>query len=555
MARPPRFTISALADLLHELRYAPPETLSRQMQAAEKLLNEIEPQRNYPEDYVRFRITGFRGERSEGALFVGSALVGDLAKFIERLSAALSWSASDYAPRTPLPPDEVARRLSVSAVTLHRYRKEGLVAHQVRLGNGRPRLVYFADAVERFVSARPGRVEHAARFSRIDAATRQRIICRARRYAQTLDLSLNESALRLARRFGRSHEGIRRVLQQHDRQHPAESIFADHGPMTDRQRRLVLRAHDRAVPASEVAHRVGRSVNTIYRTALEQRAQRLRSWPIRAVELPTFTLKGADEVILTSPVATRGLPVDLDTGGDFTAWIDEAPNLQLEAEVDETQGVAALHYLLWSARRIIERLDRHQSRAADIDLAETRLRWATRLKLKLLAGLRSSLISHVEIHLGRKLRQSTTTEIEAAYRLIVAAGLRGIDTFDSSRQGRLGQVAVHALRSDLARRWAPPPSSVARARHEHGGIRLPDLGATIYPWRGVLELNARALPGAARLSADSREILAARFGWTGQAPLTHAAIAAAWDRPVHRIVAAEQRARRQLAQILREYPS
>lgn len=525
------------------------------MQAAEKLLNEIEPQRNYPDDYIRFRITGFRGERSEGALFVGSALVGDLAKFIERLSAALAWSARDYAPRTPLLPEEVARRFSVSAVTLHRYRKEGLVAHQVRLDDGRPRLVYFADAVERFAAARPVRVEHAARFTRIDADTRHRIIRRARRYAGSLDLSLNEAALRLARRFGRSHEGIRRLLQQHDRQHPAEAIFADHGPMTERQRRLILRAHDRAVPAAEVAQRVGRSVNTIYRTALEQRAQRLRTWQIRAVELPTFSLEGADEVILTSAVAARDLPVDLGTGGDFAAWIDAAPSLQLDVEVEQTQCVAALHYLLWSAQRVIARLDRHQSRAAEIDLAETRLRWATRLKLKLLAGLRSSLISHVEIHLGRKLRQSATTEIEAAYRLIVAAALRAIDAFDPSRQGRLSQVAVHALRSDLARRSAPPSSSVARARHEQGGIRLPDLGATIYPWRAVLELNARALQGAARLSADSREILAARFGWSGQAPQTHAAIAAASGRPVHRIVAAEQQARRQLAQILRESSS
>jgi len=551
MARPPRFIISALADLLKELRYAPPETRHRQMTAAEHLLGEIEPERNYPEDYVRFRITGYRGEKAEASLFVGSALIGDLSTFVERLSASLEWSVQEYAPRMALLPEQVAAQLKVSPVTLHRYRRQGLVAHQAVLDGGRPRLIYFADAVERFAASKAGRVSAAGRFTRIDPVTRGRIIRRARRYALSLDLSLNESAKRLAIRFGRSHEGIRRLLQQHDRHHPNEPIFSDLRPLTDRQRLLVLRAHDRAIPASDLAARLGKTVSTIYRTILEQRAERLRSWNVRGIELPTFRLEGAAKVILASKAVCHDLPTSLETGGEFTRWAEQAAILEFHDEIDESQAVAALHFLLWSAGQIIRDLPRHQPHAADIDEAETRLRWATRLKIRLLAGLRASALSTIEIHLARKLAQCPARDIEAAYRMALTVLGRTIDSFDAARQGRLKPVAIHALRTELARRRTETSASTARARHERHALILADRPGAVFPWRTALELPADALGRADRLGAEDRAILSARFGWGGQAPQTYAQIAGPLGRPVHRIAAAEQRARRSLAQQLR----
>lgn len=553
MARPPRFAISAVADLLHELRYAPPETLARQMQAAERLLNEIEPDRNYPEDYIRFRITAFRGERGDGSVFVGSALRGDLAKFIERISASLGWTAAQYAPRRPLLPEQVRRRLNVSAVTLHRYRKEGLVAHQVVLDEGRPRLVYFDDAVARFASRQGDSVHRAARFTRIDEETHDRMIRRARRYARSLDLSLNEAAKRLARRFGRSHEGVRRLLKRYDQSHADHPIFSDVGPLTDRQRHVILRAYDRSIPASEVAARLGKTVNTIYRTSLVQRAERLRRWDVQGAELSTFQLEGAEEVILSNPALSCDLPIALETGGDLVDWLEQAAALQIGDELLETQCIAGLHYLLWSTRRIIDRLDQHQPRAADIDAAETRLRWATRLRAKLLAGLRASLISTIEIHLGRKLIQSPQSEIMRAYTLAITAGGRAIDVFEPNRQGRLGQIAVHLLRTDLARQTDSAGGATAsRAVRQRGSIHLPDLPQVFPAWRRCLELRPGAISVADRLEDTARSVVSARFGWDGRAPRTHVRIAEAAGRPVHRVAATEQRARRQLAQLLRE---
>jgi hypothetical protein len=323
-------------------------------------------------------------------------------------------------------------------------------------------------------------------------------------------------------------------------------------PLTDRQRRLILRAHDRAVPASELATRLHKTVNTIYRAALEQRAQRLRQWNVRGIELPTFKLDGAEDVILANPAVSRALPVSVETGGDFVNWLGQASALQIRDEAVETHCIAGLQYLLWSARQIIDGLDRHQPRAGEIDRAETRLRWATRLKLKLLAGLRSSLISTAEIHLGRKLVQSPTAEIVGAYRLATFAGAKAIDVFDPNRQGRVGQIAVHFLRTELARQQpAAAATAASRMKREQGAITLPDLPGACHPWRTALELRDGSKEAADQLADADRSILAARFGWEGTAPKTHAVIADECHRPIHRITAAEQRARRRLAQFLR----
>ena len=272
---------------------------------------------------------------------------------------------------------------------------------------------------------------------------------------------------------------------------------------------------------------------------------------MRSFELPTFRLEAAETVILSNAVVSHDLPVALETGGDLVEWMEQAPRLQTVNETTEMQCVAGMHFLLWSVRQSVDALERHQPRAAEIDLAETRLRWATRLKAKLLAGLRASLISTVEIHLGRKLTQAPTAEIESAYRLVVDAAARAIDLFDPARQGRLVQVAVHTLRSDLARRPVAESAATARVRRERGAIMLPDRPEALFPWRCALELRRGAASAAGRLDPQARSILGRRFGWTGLAPQTHGEIAIALDRPVHRIAAAEQRARRQLAQRMR----
>ena len=92
------------------------------MEAAERLVAEIDPSRNYPEEFVVYRITGYRPDRGGPPVtLVGEALVPDLVNLVQGLSQGLDLSWNDGG-RTAVPLIRWIRRLKVSGKTLQRYR-------------------------------------------------------------------------------------------------------------------------------------------------------------------------------------------------------------------------------------------------------------------------------------------------------------------------------------------------------------------------------------------------------------------------------------------------
>jgi hypothetical protein len=99
MPRAPAFKISALADLHRQLQYAPPETRKRQLDAAERLINEIDPDIAYPSAFVIFRVTGYRPDDVDMVTFAGAATVVVLGVALSnRLTTKMS--AGSMAPRS-----------------------------------------------------------------------------------------------------------------------------------------------------------------------------------------------------------------------------------------------------------------------------------------------------------------------------------------------------------------------------------------------------------------------------------------------------------------------
>ncbi len=115
MPRVARFQIAALGELFRQLMYAPPVARRRQMEAAEQLVAQIDPQQVYPEEFIIFRITGYRPDLPDEPVgLVGEALVADLVTLIQRLSQGLDLSP-EHDDRTPVTLDDLARRLNISA--------------------------------------------------------------------------------------------------------------------------------------------------------------------------------------------------------------------------------------------------------------------------------------------------------------------------------------------------------------------------------------------------------------------------------------------------------
>ena len=214
MPRVAQFKVAAVAELFRQLEYAPPETRARQMDATERLIDDIDPAQNYPEDFIVYRITGYRPDRvEEPVTLVGEALRPDLMNFVLQLSRGLGL-AVNHAGRTAMSLPEVAAKLDVSAKTVQRYRRQGLVCHSVVFRGGGPRLACFDDSLARFMQAHQPQIDHAATFTRMNGDMESAIIEQARQLRDAKHLSLNETAKRLASEHGRAHETIRQLLRR-----------------------------------------------------------------------------------------------------------------------------------------------------------------------------------------------------------------------------------------------------------------------------------------------------------------------------------------------------
>lgn len=512
----PRITISAIADLAEQLRYAPRRTLLRDVERAADLAGRIDPDRVYPEDWVVFRITGYRPEIKDPAMIVGRALLGDLSALVERLSRAATMTASELAQRSAgdvLDPDALCRRWSVSRKTVDRYRRRGLIAHRVLGDDGRSRLLFTTQAVELFERRHRDTVARAGSFTRIDADLRGRIIRRARRYHASAGLTLNEAAARLSRRYGRGHETIRQILA-----HADPPIFHEHGPLSTRQRRLIFRAWQRSIEPGRIAQRVGRSRGSVHRVVNEQRARLLRGLDLQPHVGPMFDRDDAGAALLTHPAVT-GVGLEHRATTDLSAFLAEARATRTPGKAEESALATAQHFLLYQSAGRIDRLGGAWPSGAELDAIETALRWVARIRTRLMRRQFGLLVKTLSARLDGEPEQLGANRLAPLLGAVMAALADAAAGFDPFRGGRLAAPAGIAM-DRAASAWirehpGREPATARAAGIIRAGSTMPDWTRAVAPWQRWLEPDRRVQLVLGDLDAADRRVLVLRFGWGG----------------------------------------
>jgi len=513
MPRPVRFKTAAISDLLKQTRYASADVRLKQMRAAEKLAREIDREQTYPEAFIIYRITSYRPENADAILF-GAALVGDLAQLVTELSKGLSIAVD--AKRPALSIEALAEQWGVSTKSLSRYRHQGLICHMLVI-DGTPCMACYEDEAKRFAAAHPEKLRKAAGFRRMGEGTVTAIIERARAMRQESGSSLNTVARALAQEHGRSHEAVRGLLRRHDMR-SKQPIFTEPGPLSERAHRVISRAWRMGISQGKIGAHFGKSMQTIHRAINTQRIVMLKGLSISFVNLSTFGRKDAADVIL-SPMSVRS---GLGEDERFHDAITLIATCKADGAADantEQQQLAAYHWLKRQASEAISALEQTAT-SEKLDAIETQLRWASRLKRRLVEGALHAAIRAIEQALHRPLVEQPSSQVLSLVESAVATTSHAVDTFDPSRGSGLERAVGLAMGRAMATRTIADRPGRAAARHAGEALPTATLFDALNPWQAWLDLPWRSRVKVVGLDAEAKQVVQRIIGLRDEEPMT-----------------------------------
>jgi len=446
-----------------QLRFMPLKHRMKHLDAAEKLLTEIQPDKQYPFEFVVFRITGFHPKAGPGQdLTTGAELREDLRVFVSKLSDKLAQPVSRQRQKV-YTVDELARKLDVCAKTIGRWRRRGLAARKFVFEDGRKRIGFLEREVEKFLKNNPRLVAGAGKFRRLPRSEKQRVIRRATALAAKGKAARHHVIRRIAEETGRAQETIRSIILNYEKS-TGRSIFRRPAGVIDAgQAAELYKLYKQGWSITELMKRFNRSKSSIHRIINCRRAKALLMRKIEFVPSDEFLQAGAREKILgTPPKWNRPQSHDSDKAlelagesllPEYLQRLKDTPVLDRETEVDLFRRYNFLKYLAVVERGAIDaaRVKSPQLREIEDHLAE-----AERVKEMIIeANLR--LVVNVAIK---------HTAGGANLADLISEGnmslMRAVEEFDYSRGVRFASHASWVIAKDYARKMPALADSPAK---------------------------------------------------------------------------------------------
>ncbi len=438
------YRISLIRELRdQQVRFAPRAKRSEQADRAETLLSELDPGKEYPYDFLFFRVTDVRPSDPGRRLIKGDDAVHDLRLFVEDITDSMNLRVEE-ANEPVHTVEDLSKMFNVSTKTISRWRDQGLVSRRF-LADGRKRVGFLHSSVERFVSQNKKRVERGERFSQISNTERDEIIDKARRIAAT-GANLSEVARTVASEMHRSTETIRYTIKNFDRQNASMAVFPDQREiLSEEDRRAIYQQHHRGVSTVVLAKRYGRTRGNIVRILNEQRAAKIFELPLDYIpnlEFEQSTL--IDEILAEMPQsvepvrkvrAPSGLP-------PYLASLYDVPLLTREQEYHLFRK---MNYLKHVANKLRESLDRTVPTVALMEQIEKLYEQSVSVKNRIVQANLRLVVSIAKRH---------TAPNDDFFGLISDGNMsliRAVEKFDYARGNKFSTYASWAIMKNFAR--------------------------------------------------------------------------------------------------------
>jgi RNA polymerase primary sigma factor len=515
-----QFIQPALRELTdQQVRFAPPARRTEQLERAERLIGEVEADRQYPYQFVCYRLTDFRSEAHPDLLIRGQDLKHDLALFAQKVERSLPPLPVELWAEPMLTLDEVSKQFNVSTKTVTRWRMHGLAARRV-IRDGRKQLGFPVSAVCEFAAAHRSQVERGGRFSHLTDAEKDGIIRSARELAAGGN-GLTETSRAIATRLGRSTEAVRYTIKNYDRAHPDMAVFPDQRrPLDAAERAAIVAARQEGESVKLLTDRFRKSRNTIYATENKARAERLLAEPVDYIYNPEFDDPAKEAAILApmpdeeaffAKVKSMRPPKDVEA---HMAYLYERPLLTRE---QEAHLFRKMNFRKHQLKRHKEGLDANRLKVADLTRLEDLRGDARRLRDILIECNQRLVHSLATKHLqpGQSL-----DELKSDANLSI---MRAVEKFDYGRGFKFSTYATWAIMKNFAR--SIPDENTRKSRYLTGTDELFDGKADARTDEG--EIVAQADQARKRvnrlleyLDPRTREVIKMRQGIGGSEEMT-----------------------------------
>jgi len=530
----PRLKFPLLAELAEQLRYAPKAAVVKDIQRTIDTISLLEPSTDYPADWIAFRITGYRSDQTFDSL-TGAALTPQLARLVELLSAQSRLNADDLKPLGPgFDQPTLLKRWNISRKSLERYRTKGLVAVRVMSSRGRSTLFFPQATTVSFEFAHADALRRAGAFTRIDEPMRAALRTRAEKLRRKAPVARARISAHLAKRTGRSRSAIERAM-------PAPRRAERRPRQTPKARLALLMKWESGAGAGELARQARKTRPAIVHALNLARQDRLERWDPSTRFPHDF---GADAPTSLNEIASR-LPrasaaASTTVEPDLESLLDAMRRREIADREHERELVLA-HHACMQIAGATRRLS-----ADNLDLAETALRWASKLRAAIIRPHRAVIVESLDSLLGIDPGESGTRGIDllrAEPNLLISALFRGIQGAALAIEGFTPEIsAPRGISGSLA---GPMSLAVGRAlsewtksndrevrllrsRHPTRAARAlgetPDWTDHASAWQVALA-PARLRAERTDLSPEAVSVLRLRYGWQTVRPHTIAEIA------------------------------
>ena len=506
-----------IKDLRDQLRFNQKTKLIEQAAAAETLLCEIDDGRDYAYDFLCFRITNYRSDRSSRHNIASPDLTHDLRLLIEDLSELADLSVEEIAEQVHTVQD-LSRQFNVSTKTISRWREAGLVSRRLLFG-GRKRVGFLNSSVEEFVAKNKAKIQRGERFSQLSEDEKSEIIERARQLVEG-GAALADVTRLLSQQMGRSAETIRYTLKNFDADNKAIAIFPNHrGVLTDDDKRSIFNQYLGGVSVPQLCRRFKRTRTSIQRILIDMRRQRIMELPLDYIYNEDFETTAREGEYLGDEPNPASAPRKVRVPGDLPSYLASLYDVPLLTREQEYHLFRKMNYLKHKASRLRETIgDEASGQSTVMNEIEGLYEQAVKVKNRIVQSNLRLVVSIAKRHLASS---------DDFFSLVSDGNMsliRAVEKFDYSRGNKFSTYASWAIMKNFARTIPNEFKHRDRFRTTTEELFLARQDERVDPYfeESVQRNRKRELSKILnRLDEREQKIITARFGLErGSEPLT-----------------------------------